>query len=544
MGVKTYNVLSDLDNAKTDLVKSYELADHMSESKYAIRSSMQAIMELLASENETELSEWWGMHQVNVETFDQNINGLVTKTNDNAWGEEFGVLKHEVNTGSLNLDKTHNDIFQPAVEALYESKKKILEGSQDTATLSQAEEELHQFDKNADKAGEEIVQKMEQAEENILGIVQKSIEISENLEKEAKITIYIVAGVSLVIAIVLSLMITVGLVQQLGGEPSEIQEIAQELAEGNLTLKFDSSRKLIGVYGSMVELTTRLRDVVASIMDGSQNIASASGQMSSTSQELSQGAQEQASSAEEISSSMEQMVSNIQQNMDNAMETEKISIKAAEDMKEGNIAVVQTVESMKKIAEKIGIIGEIARQTNLLALNAAVEAARAGDHGKGFAVVAGEVRKLAERSQNAAEEIDKLSRSSISIADRSVQLLELIVPNIQNTAKLVQEIAASGQEQNSGANQVNNGIQQFNQVIQQNAAGSEEIASSSEELSAQADNLLELVSFFRIDQSKTGNSNRTKKGNGFGSKNSRSTAFSIQPKNNIITNIKKEEEVY
>jgi methyl-accepting chemotaxis protein len=202
---------------------------------------------------------------------------------------------------------------------------------------------------------------------------------------------------------------------------------------------------------------------------------------------------------------MEQMASNIQQNTDNALQTEKISIKAADDMKEGSAAVIQTVESMKKIAQKIGIIGEIARQTNLLALNAAVEAARAGEHGKGFAVVAGEVRKLAERSQNAAEEIDQLSSSSIGVADRSVRLLEMIVPNIQNTAKLVQEIAASSQEQNSGANQVNSAIQQFSQVIQQNAAGTEEIASSAEELSAQSDSLLESVSFFRIEHEVRGN---------------------------------------
>jgi methyl-accepting chemotaxis protein len=196
---------------------------------------------------------------------------------------------------------------------------------------------------------------------------------------------------------------------------------------------------------------------------------------------------------------MEEMFSNIQQNTDNAQQTEKIAIKAAEDMKEGNAAVAQAVESLKKIAEKIGIVGEIARQTNLLALNAAVEAARAGDHGKGFAVVAAEVRKLAERSQAAAEEINGLSSSSVAVADRSGRLLEQIVPNIQNTAKLVQEIAASSSEQNSGAGQINNAIQQFNQVIQQNAAGAEEIASSSEELSAQAESLKDTVSFFQLD---------------------------------------------
>lgn len=503
MGVSTFNVLSDLDKAKNDLVKSYELADHMSESKYAIRSSMQAIMEMLVSENPKELNEWWEMHQQHVVAFDENIDGLTTKTKDNTWGNEHASLKTEVNSRSFNLDNSHNNVFQPYVQSLYESKKRILEGSEDAAVLAKLEEELHQYDKKADEAGEEIVVSMEQAEENVLSIVQKSIETSEQLESNAKTTIYIIIGLSIAIAIILSLIITVNLVNQLGGEPGEIEGIAKELAQGNLTVKFDANRKLIGVYGSMVDLSSQLKSAVASIIEGSQNVASASAQMSSTSQEIAQGTQEQAASAEEISASIEQMASNIQQNTDNALETEKISLKAAEDMKEGSAAVIQTVDSMKQISQKIGIIGEIARQTNLLALNAAVEAARAGEHGKGFAVVAGEVRKLAERSQNAAEEIDKLSNSSIVVADRSIRLLELIVPNIQNTAKLVQEIAASSQEQNSGANQINGAIMQFTQVIQQNAAGTEQIASSSEELSAQADSLLESVSFFRLEQSKT-----------------------------------------
>jgi methyl-accepting chemotaxis protein len=271
------------------------------------------------------------------------------------------------------------------------------------------------------------------------------------------------------------------------------------MANGNLTLKFDSQRKRAGIYGAIVQLSEQLTVIISKIMEGAEGVTSASLQMSSTSQQMSQGSQEQAASAEEISSSMEQMAANIQQNTDNAQQTEKIAIKAADDIREGNSAVTQAVDSLKKIAEKIGIIGEIARQTNLLALNAAVEAARAGEHGKGFAVVAAEVRKLAERSQLAAEEINALSSSSVNIADRSGRLLEQIVPNIQNTAKLVQEIAASSTEQNSGATQINNAIQQFNQVIQQNAAGAEEIASSSEELSAQAESLKESVSFFRLD---------------------------------------------
>jgi methyl-accepting chemotaxis protein len=321
---------------------------------------------------------------------------------------------------------------------------------------------------------------------------------------------YSITFIGIVLAGLVAFFITKSIVGELGGEPSEIKFIAEEIANGNLTLKFDAQRKRVGIYGAIVQLSDQLKTIISKIMEGADGVTSASLQMSSTSQQMSQGSQEQAASAEEISSSMEQMVSNIQQNTDNALQTEKIAIKASDDIKEGNSAVTQAVDSLKKIAEKIGIIGEIARQTNLLALNAAVEAARAGEHGKGFAVVAAEVRKL-ERSQLAAEEINSLSSSSVTIADKSGRLLEQIVPNIQNTAKLVQEIAASSTEQNSGATQINNAIQQFNQVIQQNAAGAEEIASSSEELSAQAESLKDSVSFFKLDDQHEKSVSRAKK---------------------------------
>jgi methyl-accepting chemotaxis protein len=194
---------------------------------------------------------------------------------------------------------------------------------------------------------------------------------------------------------------------------------------------------------------------------------------------------------------MEEMASNIKQNADNAMQTEKISVKSAQDAKEGGKAVSETVSAMKEIAGKISIIEEIARQTNLLALNAAIEAARAGEHGKGFAVVASEVRKLAERSQVAAGEISQLSSSSVQVAEKAGEMLGKIVPDIQKTSELVQEITAASKEAETGADQINKAIQQLDQVIQQNAAASEEIASTSEELSSQAEQLQSTIAFFK-----------------------------------------------
>lgn len=278
-------------------------------------------------------------------------------------------------------------------------------------------------------------------------------------------------------------------------------DFARAIAKGDLNATLDVDQKdEIGDLGRTLEqMVEKLKEVIGSVRIAADNIASASGQMSSSSQQMSQGATEQAAASEEVSSSMEEMVANIQQNTDNAQQTEKIALKAAGDIRTGSDSVNKTVESMRTIANKISIIGEIARQTNLLALNAAVEAARAGEHGRGFAVVAAEVRKLAERSQIAATEIDEVSSNSVAVAEKSGELLKEIVPNIQKTAELVQEISAASIEQNSGADQVNNAIQQLNQVTQQNAASSEEMATSSQELASQADQLRDSISFFKVD---------------------------------------------
>jgi methyl-accepting chemotaxis protein len=280
----------------------------------------------------------------------------------------------------------------------------------------------------------------------------------------------------------------------------EAVAVSNELSQGNLQIDIqvnseDETGKLLFGMKNMLE---KLKEVVADVTTAAGNVASGSQQTSSSSQQMSQGATEQAASAEEVSSSMEQMVANIRQNADNAQQTEKIALKSAEDAKQGGQAVMETVQAMKEIAGKISIIEEIARQTNLLALNAAIEAARAGEHGKVFAVVASEVRKLAERSQTAAGEISKLSRSSVEVAEKAGEMLIRIVPDIQKTAELVQEISAASNEQNIGAEQINKAIQQLDQVIQQNASATEEMASTSEELSSQAEQLQDTISFFKV----------------------------------------------
>ena len=245
-----------------------------------------------------------------------------------------------------------------------------------------------------------------------------------------------------------------------------------------------------------VGITRAIARPIANVLEGARNLVAASDQLSATAQALSQGAAEQSASVEETSASMEQMSSSIAQNNENARVTGDIASRTARETVDGGRAVGETVAAMKQIAQKISIIDDIAYQTNLLALNAAIEAGRAGEHGKGFAVVAAEVRKLAERSQVAAEEISQLAGRSVGLAERAGTLLEGIVPSIQKTADLVQEIAAASAEQNSGVGQIDIALNQISQAVQQNAAASEQLASTSEEVNAQALELQSMMAVF------------------------------------------------
>ncbi|WP_137154617.1 methyl-accepting chemotaxis protein [Rhizobium sp. FKL33] len=277
-------------------------------------------------------------------------------------------------------------------------------------------------------------------------------------------------------------------------------QIANLIANGDLTVtpKPLSDKDTLGL--SLESMVERLRGVVADAIAASVNVSSGSQELSASSEQVSQGATEQASAAEEASASMEEMAANIKQNADNASQTEKIARQSAKDAEVSGDAVNRAVAAMQTIAQKIGIVQEIARQTDLLALNAAVEAARAGEHGKGFAVVASEVRKLAERSQSAAAEISEMSTDTVKAAQQAGEMLARLVPDIRKTAELVSEISAACREQDIGASQINEAIQQLDKVTQQNSSASEEMAATSEELAAQSEELQTSISFFKVEQ--------------------------------------------
>ncbi len=299
----------------------------------------------------------------------------------------------------------------------------------------------------------------------------------------------------------------------------EVTHAAEEIAQGNLTVVIRERSAQDKLMQALIAMVSGLIRTVTDIRTIAGEVAAASQAISMASVQVSNGASAQAASAEEASSSMEEMGSNIKQNADNAQQTDKIATKSAKDAQESGKSVVEAVAAMKEIASKISIIEEIARQTNLLALNAAIEAARAGEHGKGFAVVAAEVRKLAERSQKAAGEINQLSGTTVKVSERAGEMLDKLVPDIQKTAELVQEITAASKEQDAGSEQINKALQQLEKVIQANASAAEEMASTTEELTGQSDQLVSALGFFRTGdtgQSAAGRSAGPKSANTLG----------------------------
>ena len=336
-----------------------------------------------------------------------------------------------------------------------------------------------------------VINNIEQADE----ANQQSLDL---VAKTKKITL-IAIGVSFAIAFLMGVIVARLIVRQIGGEPDYAADVVKRVASGDLTIevalrKKDSSSLLY----NMQQMVTKLRNVMGDISAASNSLASASKQISASSQALSQNASEQAANVEETSASVEEISSTVAQNADNARVTDDIASKSAGDAQNGGEAVRETVTAMRQIAQKIGIIDDIAYQTNLLALNAAIEAARAGEHGRGFAVVAAEVRKLAERSQVAAQEIGSLAGNSVSLAERAGTSLDQLVPSIRKTADLVQEIASASREQTSGLEQISSAVNQLSQTTQMTASASEQLSSTSEEMSGQASRLQSVVHYFKI----------------------------------------------
>lgn len=430
----------------------------------------------------------------------QNINNiykfklLFAELNKNikVKSKAIAVLNELNQQAESDIIKLKNTIFYPSILQFYNTNQTILELTLDYIAKK---ENMVEIGNRINLLNEQLYSDMNST--NLVSIREKFMSIRMSLASTFIILIFILSAlIGMVIFVSKSVNIIV----------KQLNKNLQEVSEGNLEATIDNQivrrKDEVGeIARSINKLSDNLNNIISNIISNANNLAGASQIISDSSQQISQGANEQASAFDIVSSTMEQVSANIERNTENSQATEKISQNAQIGIQRVSEQTTKALQATKNIADKIQIINDIAFQTNILALNAAVEAARAGEHGKGFAVVASEVRKLAERSKLAADEIIKLAKESYKLAEESENNMAKSIPEIDKTTQLVREITAASIEQNSGISQVSQAIQQLNSITQQNAAASEELATSSEELSGQAAFLKDAVSFFRVKTS-------------------------------------------
>ena len=455
--------------------------------------------------------------QVQQHKIDQGLGGILHST---------ARLSSQIALHSIQPDVQSINVFQAQADKMFDDFSQLKKNIDRKRTndkfnqgLSAIEERvtaLHSSVRNLSIEGLEIQSQPEKLIELTNLNYELSNEVSSFIQAGAKSfdeQLLLIASIRkskgkevtilmLLVALLAILFFIMVIVRPIKAAFAKTQKFSQQLIDGN----FSCEQEYFGVdeFGivndSLENLRAKFGQIIQKASEIARNLKVASSEFQAGSNLISAGANSQAASASEISSAMEQIAQALRKSSENATETDKIAQTAYQDILLGSQHVGEAVSIIEEIAQKNSIIKELAYQTKILSLNASVEAARAQEYGRGFAVVAEEVKRLAEDSQESADDITNVSKKGVEASHQSASLLNSIVPEIQKTSILINEIARSGAEQISTIEQINYSIQELNNVTQQNATSSEELAASADELVIMAETLSKLIASFKVSE--------------------------------------------